>query len=75
MALALVGLAALVPLANATSPEKAPQASKAKADKVKAQKAKTDKSADKVLTASQAVEVAAENLREKVEGFLCKVAV
>jgi len=37
--------------------------------------AKTDKSADKVLTASQAVEVAAENLREKVEGFLRKVAV
>jgi methyl-accepting chemotaxis protein len=37
--------------------------------------AKTDKSADKVLTASQAVEVAAENLREKVEAFLRKVAV
>jgi methyl-accepting chemotaxis protein len=37
--------------------------------------ANTDKSADKVLTASQAVEVAAESLREKVEGFLRKVAV
>jgi methyl-accepting chemotaxis protein len=34
----------------------------------------TDSSADKVLTASQAVETAAMNLREKVEGFLRKVA-
>jgi methyl-accepting chemotaxis protein len=36
--------------------------------------AKTDKSADKVMAASQAVEVAAANLREKVEAFLRKVA-
>ncbi len=35
---------------------------------------KTDSSADMVLTASQNVEVAAANLREKVEGFLSKVA-
>ena len=37
--------------------------------------AKTDSSAGKVLTASQAVEAAATNLKEKVEGFLRKVAV
>jgi methyl-accepting chemotaxis protein len=37
--------------------------------------AKTDSSADKVLTASQAAEATAINLREKVEGFLRKVAV
>jgi methyl-accepting chemotaxis protein len=37
--------------------------------------AQTDSSADKVLTASQAAEATAINLREKVEGFLRKVAV
>jgi methyl-accepting chemotaxis protein len=37
--------------------------------------AKTDSSADKVLTASQAAEATAMDLREKVEGFLRKVAV
>lgn len=37
--------------------------------------AKTDSSAALVLTASQDVEVAALNLREKIEGFLSKVAV
>src|SRR5476649_2892621 len=37
--------------------------------------AKTDNSAGKVLTASQAVEAAATNLKEKVERFLRKVAV
>jgi methyl-accepting chemotaxis protein len=36
--------------------------------------AKMDKSADMVLTASQAVDAAVINLREKVEGFLGKVA-
>ena len=37
--------------------------------------AKTHSSAGKVLTASQAVEAAATNLKEKIEGFLRKVAV
>jgi methyl-accepting chemotaxis protein len=37
--------------------------------------ARTDKSAEQVMTASKAVEVAAANLREKVEAFLRKVAV
>jgi len=37
--------------------------------------AKTDSYADKVLTASQAAEATAINLREEVEGFLRKVAV
>jgi methyl-accepting chemotaxis protein len=36
---------------------------------------KTDNSAALVLTASQDVEIAATNLREKIEGFLSKVAV
>jgi methyl-accepting chemotaxis protein len=35
----------------------------------------TDNSADKVLTTSQAVDAAAMNLRDKIEGFLRKVAV
>jgi methyl-accepting chemotaxis protein len=36
---------------------------------------KTDSSANKVLTASQAAETTASTLREKIEGFLSKVAV
>jgi methyl-accepting chemotaxis protein len=37
--------------------------------------AKTDKSADMVLTASQAVDAAVINLRERIENFLGKVAI
>jgi methyl-accepting chemotaxis protein len=36
---------------------------------------KTDSSANKVLTASQAAEATATTMREKIEGFLRKVAV
>ena len=44
-------------------------------EKVKGAVTKTGSSAETMLTASQAVEAAAADLREKVEGFLHKVAV